>query len=133
MGIFITGVLCMIGACFLKEDYYANMLRSVGIAWIVSGGIQLKQYFYYSKPEHQAEYAERQTQQRISLQDERNVMLRQMAGHKVYQIMFFVLLAVSLLFALLRIEAWITGIVFLLWLAQYVMGILLFRYYEKRL
>ncbi len=133
LGTLIVGVLCVIGACFLKDAYYANMLRSCGIAWIVSGGIQLKQYVYYSKPEHQAEYEEKQVQQRISLKDERKVMLRQMAGHKSYQIMFFVLLAVSLLFALLRVEWWITGIVFLLWVAQYVMGIVLFRYYEKRL
>ncbi len=132
-GLFILGVLCVIGACFLKDEYYANMLRSVGIAWIVSGGIQLKQYHYYSKPEHQAEYEEKQAQQRINLKDERKVMLRQMAGHKSYQIMFFALLAVALLFALLRVEWWITAIVFLLWVAQYEMGIVLFRYYEKRL
>ena len=127
-GLFILGVLCVIGACFLKDDYYANMLRSVGIAWIVSGGIQLKQYHYYSKPEHQAEYEDKQAQQRINLKDERKVMLRQMAAHKSYQIMFFALLAVALLFALLRVEWWITAIVFLLWVAQYVMGIVLFRY-----
>ncbi len=133
LGILIAGVLCVIGACFLKDDYYANMLRSVGIAWIASGGIQLRQYYYYSKPEHQAEYEEKQAEQRINLKDERKVMLRQMAGHKAYQIMFFVLLAVSFLFALLRVEWWITGLLFLLWMAQYVMGVVLFRYYEKRL
>lgn len=133
LGILIVGVLCIIGACFLKDDYYANMLRSCGIAWIVSGGIQLRQYYYYTKPEHQAEYEEKQTLQRINMKDERKVMLRQMAGHKVYQIMFFLLLAVSLLFALLRVEWWITGITFLLWAAQYAMGLVMFRYYEKRL
>ena len=131
--IFIAGILCVMGACFLKDMYYATMLRSCGIAWIVCGGIQLWQHYYYSKPEHQAEYDKKQTQQRISLKDERKVLLRQMAGYKVYQIMFFVLLAVSLLFALLRVEWWITGIVFLLWIAQYVMGVAMFRYYEKRM
>jgi len=133
LGILIVGVLCVIGACFVKEAYYANMLRSAGIAWIVSGAIQLRQVTYYSKPEHQAEYEEKQAQQRINLKDERKVMLRQMAGHKTYQIMFFALLAVDLLFALLRVEWWITGILFLLWVSQYLLGVVLFRYYEKRL
>lgn len=133
LGIFIVGVICVIGACFVKEEYYANMLRSAGIAWIVSGAIQLRQAYYYSKPEHQAEYEEKQALQRINLKDERKVMLRQMAGHKTYQIMFFALLAVDLLFALLRVEWWITGLLFLLWVGQYVLGVALFRYYEKRM
>jgi len=133
IGIMLVGVLCVIGAFFVKEAYYANMLRSAGIAWIVSGAIQLRQVAYYSKPEHQAEYEEKQAQQRINLKDERKVMLRQMAGHRAYQIMFFALLAVDLLFALLRVEWWITGILFLLWIGQYLLGVVLFRYYEKRL
>ena len=131
--ILIAGVACVIGACFLKDEYYANMLRAWGIAWVVNGFLQLRQYFYYSKPEHQVEYEEKQAERRINQKDERKIMLRQMAGHKCYQIMFFVLLAVSFLFALLRVEWWITAIVCLLWVAQYVMGIVLFRYYEKRL
>ncbi|MGN0135695.1 hypothetical protein [Anaerotignum sp.] len=131
--IFIAGAICVLGSFFLKDEYYANMLRAWGIAWVVNGFLQLRQYFYYSKPEHQAEYEEKQTERRIGLKDERKIMLRQMAGHKSYQIMFFLLLAASFLFALLRVEWWITAIVCLLWVAQYVMGIVLFRYYEKRL
>lgn len=133
LGLLGLGIACIIGACFLQEPYYANMLRGAGIAWVINSILQLRQYWYYAKPEHQAEYEEKQNARRINMMDERKVMLRQMAGHKVYQIMFFVLLLVDLLFALLRVEWWITGILFLLWLGQYLMGIAAFRYYEKRL
>lgn len=132
-GILIAGVLCVIGAWFVQEEYYSTMLFSCGVAWIVSGGIQLKQDFYYAKPEHQAEYEERQMEKRINLKDERKITLRRMAGYRCYQIMYFVLLAVSLLFALLRVEWWMTGTIFLLWFVQYIMGVVFFRYYEKRL
>ena len=89
--------------------------------------------FYYKKPEHQAEYEEKETAARINRTDERKVLLRQMAGHKAYQVMFFVLIAVSFLFALLRVEWWVTGVLCLLWVLQYLLGIAFMRYYEKRL
>lgn len=69
----------------------------------------------------------------INRTDERKVLLRQMAGHKAYQVMFFVLIAVSFLFALLRVEWWVTGVLCLLWVLQYLLGIAFMRYYEKRL
>ena len=127
------GVLCIIGGFFLQDDYYASMLRGCGIAWVVSGAIQLKRKLYYAKPEHQAEYEEKQKEQRINLQDERKIMLRQKAGHVTYQIMFFLLLGLDLLLALLRVDWWVTMLVFLLWVFQWAAGVAVFRYYEKRL
>ena len=47
--------------------------------------------------------------------------------------MFFVLIAVSFLFALLRVEWWVTGVLCLLWVVQYLLGIAFMGYYEKRL
>lgn len=132
-GILLVGVLCVIGSCFLKDDYYANMLRSAGIAWIVSGGLLLKKNIYYAKPEHQAEFEEKEKERRINLQDERKIMLRQKAAQTTYQIMFFLLLGLSLLLALLRVDWWMTGLIFLLWVIQYIAGTAAFYYYDKRL
>ena len=101
--------------------------------WDTPNGFQVFVTFYYKKPEHQAEYEEKETAARINRTDERKVLLRQMAGHKAYQVMFFVLIAVSFLFALLRVEWWVTGVLCLLWVLQYLLGIAFMRYYEKRL
>lgn len=133
IGLLLVGLLCVIGAFFLKDDYYANMLRSAGIAWIVSGIIYLKRCLYYEKPEHQAEYEAREKEQRINLHDERKIMLRQKAAQTTYQIMFFLLLGLSLLLALLRVEWWMTAVIFLLFVFQWAAGVMVFRYYEKRL
>ena len=87
-----AGVIFVAVSVFVKDSYYANILRSWGIAWAVIGFLRLREYFYYKKPEHQAEYEEKETVARINRTDERKVLLRQMAGHKAYQVMFFVLI-----------------------------------------
>ena len=128
-----AGVIFAAVAVFVKDSYYANILRSWGIAWVVIGLLRLREYLYYKKPEHQAEFVEIETAARIIRTDERMVLLRLMAGHKAYQVMFYVLIAVSFLFALLRVEWWVTGVLCLLWVLQYLLGIAFMRYYEKRL
>ena len=82
-----AGVIFVAVSVFVKDSYYANILRSWGIAWAVIGFLRLREYFYYKKPEHQAEYEEKETVARINRTDERKVLLRQMAGHKAYQVM----------------------------------------------
>ena len=99
-----AGVIFVAVSVFVKDSYYANILRSWGIAWAVIGFLRLREYFYYKKPEHQAEYEEKETVARINRTDERKVLLRQMAG-----------------------------VLCLLWVLQYLLGIAFMRYYEKRL
>ena len=55
------------------------------------------------------------------------------SGHITYQIMVFVLLFLALALALFRTDSWIIGMVFLLFVFQYVTGIIVFRVLEKRL
>lgn len=130
--IFLVGLAAVLAACFLPDAYYAGMLRSAGIAWGVIGAIGLAQAYHYAKPENQAAYAAKETERRIAQTDERKVMLRRMAGNMAYQVMFFLLVALSLVLALLR-QTWVSLLVLLLWVFQYILGVALFRYYEKRL
>lgn len=55
-----AGILFVAVSVFVKDSYYANILRSWGIAWAVIGFLRLREYFYYKKPEHQAEYEEKE-------------------------------------------------------------------------
>ncbi|WP_418918691.1 hypothetical protein [Anaerotignum faecicola] len=66
-----AGVIFVAVSVFVKDSYYANILRSWGIAWGVIGFLRLREYFYYKKPEHQAEYEEKETAARINRTDER--------------------------------------------------------------
>lgn len=53
------------------------------------------------------------------------------SGHITYQIMVFVLLFLAWALALFRTDSWIIGMVFLLFVFQYVTGIIVFRVLEK--
>ena len=42
-----AGVIFVAVSVFVKDSYYANILRSWGIAWGVIGFLRLREYFYY--------------------------------------------------------------------------------------
>ena len=56
-----AGVIFVAASMFVKDTYYACILRSWGMAWVAIGLLRLREYFYYKKPEHQAEYEEKET------------------------------------------------------------------------
>ena len=60
-------------------------------------------------------------------------MLRMRAGWLSNQIMFFVLLALDLVLALLKAPAWIILILFVLWIFQYIVGLVIYHRLEKRM
>ena len=43
-----AGVIFVAVSVFVKDSYYANILRSWGIAWAVIGFLRLREYFYYN-------------------------------------------------------------------------------------
>ena len=65
--------------------------------------------------------------------DERKQMLRMRAGWLSNQIMFFVLLFLDLVLALLKAPAWVILILFVLWIFQYIVGLVIYHRLEKRM
>ena len=65
--------------------------------------------------------------------DERKQMLRMRAGWLSNQIMFFVLLVLDLVLALLKAPAWVILILFVLWISQYIIGVVIYHHLEKRM
>ena len=65
--------------------------------------------------------------------DERKQMLRMRAGWLSNQIMFFVLLVLDLVLALLKAPAWVILILFVLWIGQYIIGVVIYHHLEKRM
>ena len=55
------------------------------------------------------------------------------AGHVTYQIMTFSLLILSLILVLIRVEVWIIAMIFLLFVLQWLVGVIVFRILEKRM
>ena len=135
----LFSIMSIAGSAFLciglliNLDYYSVFLSSLGCALIVGNLIQLVRNLYWQSPKHKAEYEARAQEAHINLIDERNQSLRSKAGHITYQIMFFVLLALAIVLSLFRVEAWVIGMIFLLFLFQWVVGIVVYRVLQKRM
>lgn len=59
--------------------------------------------------------------------------LRMKAGHITYQIMTLLLLILSLILALIRVDVWVIAMIFLLFVVQWVIGIIVYRILEKKM
>ena len=124
----------LIGVSFLvKNSYYLTIIFSMGIGSMVAAAVQLIRIIYWENPKRNKEYEAKKQEAHINSVDERKQYLRMKAGHVTYQIMTFSLLILSLILALIRVEAWVTAMILLLFFFQWAIGIIVFRVLEKKM
>ena len=86
----ITGVLYVaVGALLLAvsaltENRLGALLFGFGFAGIGPGVVMMGRYWYWTRPERQAQYQERLEAERIELRDELNQKLSDRAGRYAY-------------------------------------------------
>ena len=125
------GLVCV--SFFVKADYYSTMIFSMGVGIMIASIVQIFRITYWQNPKRYAEYEVKKREAHINSVDERKQYLRMKAGHVTYQIMTFSLLILSLILALIRAEVWITAMIFLLFVFQWLVGVIVFRILEKRM
>lgn len=125
------GLVCV--SFFVKADYYSTMIFSMGVGIMAASIVQIFRITYWQNPKRYAEYEAKKKEAHINSVDERKQYLRMKAGHVTYQIMTFSLLILSLILALIRAEVWITAMIFLLFVFQWLVGVIVFRILEKRM
>ena len=125
------GLVCV--SFFVKADYYSTMIFSMGVGITAASIVQIIRITYWQNPKRYAEYEAKKKEAHINSVDERKQYLRMKAGHVTYQIMTFSLLILSLILALIRVEVWITAMIFLLFVFQWLVGVIVFRILEKRM
>ena len=125
------GLVCV--SFFVKADYYSTMIFSMGVGIMIASIVQIFRITYWKNPKRYAEYEAKRKEAHINSVDERKQYLRMKAGHVTYQIMTFSLLILSLILALIRAEVWITAMIFLLFVFQWLVGVIVFRILEKRM
>lgn len=125
------GLVCV--SFFVKADYYSTMIFSMGVGIMAASIVQIIRITYWQNPKRYAEYEAKKKEAHINSVDERKQYLRMKAGHVTYQIMTFSLLILSLILALVRVEVWIIAMIFLLFVLQWLAGIIVFRILEKRM
>ena len=125
------GLVCV--SFFVKADYYSTMIFSMGVGIMAASIVQIIRITYWQNPKRYAEYEAKKKEAHINSVDERKQYLRMKAGHVTYQIMTFSLLILSLILALVRVEVWIIAIIFLLFVLQWLVGVIVFHMLEKRM
>ena len=125
------GLVCV--SFFVKADYYSTMIFSMGVGLMAASIVQIIRITYWQNPKRYAEYEAKKKEAHINSVDERKQYLRMKAGHVTYQIMTFSLLILSLILALVRVEVWIIAMIFLLFILQWLVGVIAFHMLEKRM
>ena len=129
----IIGIVLVGAGLFTKFDYYSTLIFAMGCGLIFSEMVHLFRTVYWQNPKRHSEYETKMREAYIDKVDERKQYLRMKSGYITYQIMAFVILSISFVLALLRVSTWATGITFLLFIAQWVIGIVVYRDLEKKL
>ncbi|AVD35713.1 hypothetical protein [Clostridioides difficile] len=135
---FICGILLVLLATFTEFSFEAFIWGLSGAA-LGPGVCMILQYMYWSKPERALDYEEKIKNQRIEMNDERRIMLRDKAGRITNQIMSYVLVIlifiVSILsvFSVMVISKWVLVVLGLLILFQFICSVVVYNKLDKKL
>ncbi|WP_343098832.1 hypothetical protein [Clostridioides difficile] len=135
---FICGILLVLLATFTEFSFEVFIWGLSGAA-LGPGVCMILQYMYWSKPERAVDYEEKIKNQRIEMNDERRIMLRDKAGRITNQIMCYVLVIlifiVSILsvFSVMVISKWVLVVLGLLILFQFICSVVVYNKLDKRL
>lgn len=130
---FAVGVILIGGGLLTPFDYYSTMLFAMGCGLASASIVQIARMIYWQNPKRQAVYEEKKQEAHINSIDERKQYLRMKAGYAAYQIMTILLLLIAFILALFRAEAWVIGMIFSLFIFQWVVGTVAYRILEKRM
>ena len=128
----VFGIILIGVSFFVKNDYYSTMV-SMGFGLIAASVAQMIRITYWKNPKRQEAYEAKKQEAHINSVDERKQYLRMKAGHITYQIMTLLLLILSLILALIRVDLWVIAMIFLLFVVQWVIGIIVYRILEKKM
>ncbi len=127
------GIVFFASSFFLKDEYYSAMLLAGGVGLVAASLVSILRMSYWESPKHREEYELRKREAHINSVDERKQYLRMKSGHISYQLMCLVLFVLAFALALFKAPAWVIAMVFLLSVGQYLLGIAVFHWLEKRL
>lgn len=141
---FIIGLIYLIaGIAFLTfillfETKVNSILIGFATTGILFGSVILWKYYYWAKPKNKNKYNEKMETEDIELKDERKEMLRDKSGRYAY-ILGLIILSISIvMFSILGTLEIIKNnnlIIIYLWglfIFQYIIGIVIYRYLSKR-
>lgn len=127
------GIVLFASSFCLKDEYYSSMLLAGGIGLAAASLVNMLRISHWESPKNREKYELRKQEDYINSVDERKQYLRMKSGHISYQLMCLILLVLAFALALFKAPAWVIAMVFLLFVSQYLLGIAVFHWLEKRL
>lgn len=129
----LVGLILMSVSFLVKADHYSTMVFSMGCGIMGFSIAQIIRITYWENPKRHEEYEAKKREAHINCVDERKQYLRMKAGHITYQIMTFTILVLSFALALFRVEPWVIAMTFLLFILQWLVGVVVFRVLEQKM
>ena len=121
----------MVATALFEGLEQGNYLFSMGCGLLGAVAGQLIRIAYWNSPSRQEEYQRRLKEQEISLGDERKIMLRQLSGYRMNQIMFLVNFLLCLFFGWMKAPVYVSTAMAFVLVFQYLCGVWLFGRYSK--
>lgn len=127
------GIAMIIIGLVLKNDYYSTLVFAGGCGLGCGAFVRLIRSEYYKQPAHLDEYEKYIREEHVKVVDERQQFLRVKAGYNTYTFMLFVFLILDTVLAIIRVEAWIIAMVGLLFIVQWIIYTISYRFFEKKM
>lgn len=126
----IIGIVFVLIA--LYTDFGYTLLFACGYGIILNSILHIISLMYWQNPKRRTAYEKKLQEEHINKVDERKQYLRMKSGYITYQIMTFALLILSFILALFQVNTWFITIVFLTFIFQWIVSIIVTYTLEKR-
>ncbi|WP_250228936.1 hypothetical protein [Anaeropeptidivorans aminofermentans] len=139
IGFILTGILLILIGYLLRENIDSSFLFGWSGGLIGPGILSLYKYYRWSSPENAGEYEKRLKEEKINLNDERKIMLRDKSGRIAYVIgmlllaLIIIIISVIRMFDIANISRWLVLGISLFLMFQYFLGIVVYRHLSKKL
>lgn len=124
-------VFICLGYFIIDTDYYSMLILALGVGLVFASGVQLFKIYYYEMPQNKDRSESIDRENHINSVDERKIFLRMKAGSLVNQLMTLAYLIITFVLALFHVETWMIAVIFGLFLLQSVLGVVLYKHFEK--
>ncbi len=129
----LASLLLILGISLITILPNGSIIFGMGCGFIGGAIVNFYKYLYRLSPKNKIEYEEHLKKEKINLNDERKIMLREKSGRITYVIMFVVLIITNIVFTFIGVEKWI---IYTLWgviAFKYICGVAVFYYLAKKM
>jgi amino acid transporter len=133
----LVGIAFLLCGIFLDTKFNSLFWGFAG-GGIIPGFILICRYFYWAQPDKSKKYVEKVENQKIDLRDERKEKFRNQSGRYAYVLGLIIVCISIIVFSVLYFLGIIQNVkILIIYLGgyatfQYIVGILIFRYLDKR-